>query len=373
MTKEIQDMPGLDFDYGEDATPAECVPISTVFRWNDPRDAHEGFQPEDGSVKGLCPGADDGSRGDYNRNTPWAAPESKPDAPSATPTRAQRKLWNRRSCAKFDFRSQKCRFPGGTEVEDFEDLTIGELQSGFEHLKKAGSKPARSRGKLDLTRIAPPESGGAAAAPPESGGAAAAIALAPEIAQAKTDPWSWIDEAHIWKHPAKSASGDGDLLLWEEPEDKPVEVLGFSWRSKPDGKWVKIKSVVDSSASVPVAPPSMLPNVVVKPSEGSKRGQKFTSASKHKLKHLGEQRARAFTEQGEPAEVLFQVADVSKPLVLVSAICERSSHVIFGQNGGIIQNMRSGSQTPFYREKSVYVVSIWLLDGDEDEQGFGRP
>ena len=173
----------------------------------------------------------------------------------------------------------------------------------------------------------------------------------------------------MWPRP----KGDADLNIWEEPEDKPSEIPGFSWRSEPDGKWVKVKSVMDSGASVPVAPPSMLPNVQVKPSEGSKRGQKFTSASKHKLKNLGEQRAKAYTEQGEQAEVLFQIADVSKPLVSVSAICERGNRVIFGRNGGIVQNLYTGSQTPFYRENGVYVLSMWLLDADEDDQGFHRP
>ena len=53
----------------------------------------------------------------------------------------------------------------------------------------------------------------------------------------------------------KSPSMNPELQMWEEPDDKPAEVLGFSWRSEPDGKWVKVKSVVDSGASVPVAPP----------------------------------------------------------------------------------------------------------------------
>ena len=86
---------------------------------------------------------------------------------------------------------------------------------------------------------------------------------------------------------------------------------------------------------------------------------------------MGEQRAKAFTEQGEPAEVLFQIVDVSKPLVSVSAICERGNRVIFGRSGGIIQNLRTGSQTPFLRENGAYVLSVRLLD-DED-QGFRRP
>ena len=110
---------------------------------------------------------------------------------------------------------------------------------------------------------------------------------------------------------------------------------------------MKVDSVVDSGASAPVAPPGMVPNVKVQPSEGSKRGQRFISASKHKLKNLGEQKIRACTEAGEPTEVLFQVADVSKPLVSVSAICERGIRVIFGRSGGVVQNLRSGTQIFF--------------------------
>ena len=45
--------------------------------------------------------------------------------------------------------------------------------------------------------------------------------------------------------------------------------------------------------------------------------------------------------------------------------------MIFGRNGGIIQNLQTGSQTPFLRENGVYVLSMWLLD--DEEQGFRRP
>ena len=115
----------------------------------------------------------------------------------------------------------------------------------------------------------------------------------------------------------------------------------------------------------------MLPNVRVKPSEGSRRGQKFTSAPKHKLKHLGVQKCKAYTEEGEATELLFQVADVSKPLVIVSAICERGNRVIFGRSGGVVQNLATGSQFIFYRHSGIYVLSMWLLDSDQDD--FRRP
>ena len=180
----FQGMPGLGFDHGDDAPPEECVPRPTFFRWNDSQDALEGSPPEDGSVRGLCPGADDGSRGCYNQNAPRGSPMSKPDTPSATMTRAKKSWWNRKNCAKFDFRSKKFKREDGTEVEDFEDLTVGELKQGFESLTTMVEKPSQA---LDPV-LAPPR----------------VLVPSSRLASVKSrsiDPWSWIDQVHTWKQP----------------------------------------------------------------------------------------------------------------------------------------------------------------------------
>ena len=127
---------------------------------------------------------------------------------------------------------------------------------------------------------------------------------------------------------------------------------------------------MDSGAAAPVAPPNMLPNVKVEPSPGSLRGQNYTSASQHKLKNFGQQTIRACTEDGDETEVLFQIADVSKPLVSVSSMCERGNRVLFGRSGGVVQNLQTGKEIPFYRQNGMYVLSMWLMDSD---QGFTRP
>ena len=134
--------------------------------------------------------------------------------------------------------------------------------------------------------------------------------------------------------------------------------------------WVKVDSVMDSGASAPVAPPSMAPNAPTRPSEGSRRGMKYTSASKHKLPNLGEQHLQACTEDGTPTEVLFQLADVSRPLVSVSAICEMGNRVIFGRCGGVVQNLGTGVETPFHRKNGIYILSMWVKDSAD--QSFGR-
>ena len=182
----------------------------------------------------------------------------------------------------------------------------------------------------------------------------------------------WLDQTE--EDVTMSLFDDDDRDAGEESKDV-LSSLGSSWRSEPQTweakRWVKVSSVVDSGASTAVAPPSMAPNVPIVPSEGSKRGQKWTSASKHKLKNLGQQSIHACTESGSMTDVLFQVAEVSKPLISVSALCERGNRVIFGRAGGVVQNIRTGRQTPFYRQNGIYVLSLWMLD--EPEEPFTRP
>ena len=147
-------------------------------------------------------------------------------------------------------------------------------------------------------------------------------------------------------------------------EDSGGELFGSEWRQEPEGEWVKIESVMDSGASAPVAPPTMAPRVPIRASDGSRRGQNYTSASKHKLPNLGEQHLQAVTELGEETSVLFQIADVSRPLVSVSAICEMGNRVIFGRSGGVVQNLATGRETPFHRRNGIYCLSMWLRNAE---------
>ena len=70
----------------------------------------------------------------------------------------------------------------------------------------------------------------------------------------------------------------------------------------------------------------------------------------------------ACTYEGELTPVMFQVADVSKPLMSVSAICERGNRVFFGRAGGVIQNLATGKEIPFTRQNGIYVLDMWFMD-----------
>ena len=184
--------------------------------------------------------------------------------------------------------------------------------------------------------------------------------------------WFDDDEDVVIGKNGVNDSEDKPKLLWEVEES--TDLLNVGWRSESqtweDKKWVKVDSVMDSGAAAPVTPPSMMPNVKVEPSPGSIRGRNFTSASSHKLKNLGQQGIHACTEDGEETSVLFQIADVSKPLVSVAPICEKGSRVIFGKSGGAVQNIYTGRQIPLYRRNGIYILSVWLIDSEQD---FPRP
>ena len=298
--------------------------------------------PKTGRSTGKLPTcAEDDRLGDQNNHQEAIeqTPLSKPSSSASRGGSTRRARWKSRKT-----RSRMDRATGCLErrndhsrsrvAKDFEDLTVGELKSIVETCTKTIS-PQTSDGEFsNFSRELP-----------------------------DIEDNSWMDGAYL-------------LDDAEEEQDKPSgELLNLSWRSDIEDfggrKFVRVESVVDSGASTPVAPPSMMPGVKVVPSEGSRRGQKWSSASKHKIRNLGEQRLKAVTEEGEETEVLFQIADVSKPLVSVSAICERGNRVIFGRSGGVVQNLTTGNLIPFERRSGIYILSLWLED--DSSSAFHRP
>ena len=229
--------------------------------------------------------------------------------------------------------------------KDFKDFTIAELRMVVEQEKAAKEKRSTHTGDAPVV-ISHPEMD----------------VLVSDLNALEND-LAWTNGIHIL---------DDEVLGQEQATE---ELLNLSWKSELEqyegSRWVRVESVIDSGASAPVAPPSMMPNVKVLPSEGSRRGQKWSSASKHKIRNWREQHLKACTEDGDHTDALFQIADVSKPLVSVSAICERGNRVIFGRNGGAIQNLRTNKLIPFHRRNGIYILSLWLEDNNEAD--FQRP
>ena len=134
--------------------------------------------------------------------------------------------------------------------------------------------------------------------------------------------------------------------------------------------YARVEAVVDSGSADFVSSREMAPNVTVRPSAGSQRGQHFISASGKRMANEGEQHLQIMTEEGTAAQIPWQITGVRKPLMSVSKLCDRGNRVTFGRGGGVIHNVRTGQMTPFDRSGGVYTLGLWVKQSNS--QGFPR-
>ena len=166
------------------------------------------------------------------------------------------------------------------------------------------------------------------------------------------------------------ADAHGEAMLFEDvgydsPDNEMLAPVGSS-----DGeRYVKFTTVMDSGASDHVVNRHVLPEVKVRPSPGSRRGQVYSAAGGKGIPNEGEQELPLLTNEGSPATIVYQVADVRRPLCSIAKMCDRGNRVVFGRAGGVVQNLVNGRCTPFRRDGSIYVLDLWF----DTETPFRRP
>ena len=146
----------------------------------------------------------------------------------------------------------------------------------------------------------------------------------------------------------------------EKQVDIPLNSV--SWRDESHPNWVRIRTVMDSGAADSVAPPTLAPHVMVSESKGSKRGQCYVSASGNRLSNMGEKVLEIQTNEGKDTTVLYQIAEVGRPLTSVSATCDRGNWVVYTSQGGFIINCQTGERTSFERSGGIYELDLWMRD-----------
>ncbi len=69
-------------------------------------------------------------------------------------------------------------------------------------------------------------------------------------------------------------------------------------------------------------------------------------------------RLKAQTSEGRNASVVYQIAEVNRPLTAVSQTCDRGNWVIYTPQGGFIQNCQTGARTHFDRRGDIYELEF---------------
>ena len=167
---------------------------------------------------------------------------------------------------------------------------------------------------------------------------------------------------------------DPEILLQtieegDESNDSPLNSV--SWMDESHLGWKKVTTVMDSGAWDSVAPPSVAPKVAIEESPKSRRGSCYVTASAGRLPNMGQKALNAWTSEWKDVNVLYQIAEVSRPLTSVSATCDKGNVVVYTSQGGFIQNCEAGERTHFERNGGIYELDLWMRD--EDNPGSSQP
>ena len=147
----------------------------------------------------------------------------------------------------------------------------------------------------------------------------------------------------------------------EKQIDSPLHAVAWVDESHPG--WRMIRTVMDSGATDSVAPPTLAPHVKIAESPGSMRGQCYVSASAGRMPNMGQKVLNVQTNEGKNTTVVYQVAEVSRPLTSVGATCDRGNWVVYNSQGGFILNCQTGERTSFDRtESGIYELDLWMRD-----------
>jgi hypothetical protein len=137
-------------------------------------------------------------------------------------------------------------------------------------------------------------------------------------------------------------------------EDLELNALGV----KTPGA-ILIEAVVDSGAADPVAKAGTFPGKVV-PSSMSKSGRKYRGPDGTRISNEGEQKVQFATDEGHKCGMVWQIADVERPLIAVSHLSAAGNHVTFTKTGGDIVNVVTGKRIKIQRKGGVYVLRMWI-------------
>jgi len=163
-----------------------------------------------------------------------------------------------------------------------------------------------------------------------------------------------------YKHPTGRWGSNGTQLTpsWRKGEQEHADVNAVECDLQIGYRHVEF--LVGSGAVETVCDPSAFPEYSVTPSDGSRAGTHYVSASGTRIPNLGEQRLVAATEEGMPCKIRIQSAKVSRPILSVRKLVESGREVHFDDKCGTIRNKKTGQSTTIRKRRGIYMLGMWL-------------
>ena len=128
-----------------------------------------------------------------------------------------------------------------------------------------------------------------------------------------------------------------------------------------------VRAIVDSGAEESVTPPGTFPAEVL-PSAMSKRGEQYSGADGSEIPNLGQSDVSFLDDEGRHTGILFQVAEITQPLVSVADLCDAGNRVVFEKGGGYIRHLASGRQIRLPRDGKTFRLEMKVTAPPEEEK-----
>ena len=117
---------------------------------------------------------------------------------------------------------------------------------------------------------------------------------------------------------------------------------------------------------------------VLEPSPGSQRGQRFVVGNGDRVKNQGQVRLRMKSTDavGSLMSSTFQIAEITRPLMSVSKICDQDMKCIFEKTHALIVAPNGSTVARFERDGGLYTCTMKLRKPQLDKgstPGFARP
>jgi hypothetical protein len=136
---------------------------------------------------------------------------------------------------------------------------------------------------------------------------------------------------------------------------------------------VDVLVTLDSGCTDHVMDAEDAPGYTVRPSPGSRRGQQFTVGNGEQVPNEGEVSLNltAPAGSGRTADIStnFQVAEITRPLMSVSRICDQGMSVVFTASGAKVYDSGHKEVCQFERSRGLYVSKMQL----KPPEPFPRP
>ena len=140
--------------------------------------------------------------------------------------------------------------------------------------------------------------------------------------------------------------------------------------------WIQVEVTVDSGACVTVMPAGLCTGIPIVDNVFSKSGTEYEVANGDSIPNLGERRCEVMTVGSlAPKLIVFQIADVHKPLLSVTACSDMGFDCFLGKEGGSLRDRVTGETIPLERQGSLYTLKMWVRQdqGHKPSSGFSGP